>query len=276
MPEIRKLPVSDEEIRYDPRVDNLVTRHRALVKEKKQLEEDKASVEHKLSTLEHNSAIRERLRDEKILELEKQIKEQTDRHARELDENTLEINNRRLRQQVRDLAAELNSKREESRLEIKMDMLLAASEALQNTYTAPEEDIRGNMQAALRILLRAGGATIVDDNIGGETAYIGGKHRIMGIHQREQIPNTDGKVFYEIAPAVYYGNRLLLHGVVSEDKPIPHGVPRQQTAPRIAAPRPPQANVGMGGEEQSDKDMFGNIIQRPRPPHRRRPPRVRG
>ena len=69
----------------------------------------------------------------------------------------------RLRQQVRDLDAELAAKRELSRLEIRRDMLLAVGEVLQSVRrrNSPEEII-GDVVAGLRLAVRAGGAELLD------------------------------------------------------------------------------------------------------------------
>ena len=65
----------------------------------------------------------------------------------------------RLRQQVRERNAELAANREESRLEIRQDMLLAVGEVLQSVYKTPgSEAMAGTVAAGLTLALRAGGA----------------------------------------------------------------------------------------------------------------------
>ena len=63
----------------------------------------------------------------------------------------------RLRQQVRQRNAELAANREESRLEIRQDMLLAVGEVLQSLYSDDGVEAE-DVQAGLALALRAGGA----------------------------------------------------------------------------------------------------------------------
>ena len=67
----------------------------------------------------------------------------------QFDDNSTGREINRLKQQVRELDASLKSKREESRLEIKMDMLLAGGEVLQYVYTIPDEQLRKNIIGGL-------------------------------------------------------------------------------------------------------------------------------
>ena len=69
----------------------------------------------------------------------------------------------RLQQLVRDLAAELDSNREESRLEIRRDMLLVVGEVLQSVRRRDSlDDVVGDVEAGLRLALIAGGAELLD------------------------------------------------------------------------------------------------------------------
>lgn len=69
-----------------------------------------------------------------------------------------------LRQQVRERNAELDARREESRLEIRKDMLLAVGEVLQMVARRQGgiDDLAGNVEAGLRLALRAGGADLLE------------------------------------------------------------------------------------------------------------------
>ena len=69
-----------------------------------------------------------------------------------------------LRQQVRERNAELDARREESRLEIRKDMLLAVGEVLQMVTRRQGgiDDLAGNVEAGLRLALRAGGADLLE------------------------------------------------------------------------------------------------------------------
>lgn len=69
----------------------------------------------------------------------------------------------RLRQQVQTLDAELEAQRQESRLEIRQDMLLAVGEVLQSVYRRDSlEELAGNVEAGLTLALRAGGAELLE------------------------------------------------------------------------------------------------------------------
>lgn len=69
----------------------------------------------------------------------------------------------RLQQLVRDLAAELDSNREESRLEIRRDMLLIVGEVLQSVRRRDSlDEVVGDVEAGLRLALIAGGAELLD------------------------------------------------------------------------------------------------------------------
>ena len=65
----------------------------------------------------------------------------------------------RLRQQVRERNAELAANREESRLEVRRDMLLAVGEVLQSVSRSRDSGaLAGDVEAGLTLALRAGGA----------------------------------------------------------------------------------------------------------------------
>ena len=91
-------------------------------------------------------------------ELESQLRA----HAAKLERERRE--QERLRQQVRDLDAELRAKREASKLEIRRDMLLAVGEVLQwvTRYEGSVDKLAEGVEAGLRIALRAGEADLLD------------------------------------------------------------------------------------------------------------------
>lgn len=70
----------------------------------------------------------------------------------------------RLRQLSRDLTVELKAKREESRLEIRQDMLLAIGEVLQTVVrrqASSIDELAGNVEAGLTLALKAGDADLL-------------------------------------------------------------------------------------------------------------------
>ena len=82
-------------------------------------------------------------------------------HETQLQQERLE--QERLRRQVQALDAELEAQREESRLEIRQDMLLAVGEVLQSVYCRDRiEEMAGNVEAGLTLALRAGGAELLE------------------------------------------------------------------------------------------------------------------
>ena len=97
------------------------------------------------------------------------------RHAHEAELNSERREQERLRQQVRERNAELDAKREESRLEIRKDMLLAVGEVLQTVARrqGSVDDLAGNVEAGLRLALRAGGADLLDTAPEGKVAAPG-------------------------------------------------------------------------------------------------------
>ena len=94
---------------------------------------------------------------------EAELKELRTAHAAELERERQE--QERLRQQARDLDAELRAKRQESRLEIRKDMLLAIGEVLQIVarHNGSIDELSKNVEAGLTLALRAGGAELLDD-----------------------------------------------------------------------------------------------------------------
>ena len=78
----------------------------------------------------------------------------------------------RLRQQVRDLDAELRAKREESRLEIRKDMLLAIGEVLQIVarHNGSIDDLAKNVEAGLTPRVKGGRGRIAGYRTGRENA----------------------------------------------------------------------------------------------------------
>ena len=91
-----------------------------------------------------------------------ELESQRQAHTAELDRERRE--QERLRQQVRDLDAELRAKREASKLEIRRDMLLAVGEVLQwvARYEGSADKLAEGVEAGLRIALRAGEADLLD------------------------------------------------------------------------------------------------------------------
>ena len=82
-------------------------------------------------------------------------------HAKELERERRE--QERLRLQTRELSAELAANREESRLEARKDILLAVGEVLQSVRRRSSlENVIGDVEAGLRLALRAGGAELLD------------------------------------------------------------------------------------------------------------------
>ena len=121
----------------------------------------------------------------------------------------------RLRQQVRERNAELAANREESRLEIRQDMLLAVGEVLQSVHrrNGPGE-LAGNVAAGLTLALRAGGAEPLGTP--GETVAFDPE-----CHTADGNVPANGRVSV-IAPGVVYrggihGDRVLLKANVKHE-----------------------------------------------------------
>jgi hypothetical protein len=136
----------------------------------------------------------------------------------------------RLRQQVRERNAELASNREESRLEIRQDMLLAVGEVLQSVRRAASvEELAGNAEAGLTLALRAGGAEPLETP-GEQVAYDPGKHHLENYHLEKHdlekhhaeggLPGSS--LVRVVAPGVVYrggihGDRVLLKAHVKHE-----------------------------------------------------------
>ena len=126
----------------------------------------------------------------------------------------------RLRQQVRERNAELAANREESRLELRQDMLLAVGEVLQSVRRAgSSEELAGNVEAGLTIALRAGGAEPLETP-GARVAYDPEKHQLESRHMEGGLP--DSSPVTVVAPGVIYrggihGDRVLLKAHVRHE-----------------------------------------------------------
>ena len=104
---------------------------------------------------------RDRIAEERA-RIAEEMESQRQAHAAELERERRE--QEQLRQQVRERNAELDARREESRLEIRKDMLLAVGEVLQTVARRQGsiDELAGNVEAGLRLALRAGGADLLD------------------------------------------------------------------------------------------------------------------
>ena len=121
----------------------------------------------------------------------------------------------RLRQQVQTLDAELDAQREESRLEIRQDMLLAVGEVLQSVYRRDSvEEMAGNVEAGLTLALRAGGAELLEKP-GDMVRYNPQRHQA-----KEDVPESG--IVKVLAPGVIvrggvHGDRVLLKAHVKHE-----------------------------------------------------------
>ena len=121
----------------------------------------------------------------------------------------------RLRQQVQTLDAELDAQREESRLEIRQDMLLAVGEVLQSVYRRDSaEELAGNVEAGLALALRAGGAELLETP-GEMVRYNPQQHQA-----KEDVPES--AIVKVLAPGVIvrggaHGDRILLKAHVKHE-----------------------------------------------------------
>ncbi len=121
----------------------------------------------------------------------------------------------RLRQQVRERNAELTANREESRLELRQDMLLAVGEILQSVCRSDDSRATENsVVAGLALALKAGGA----EQLGtpGEVVEFNPEHHQVGTSVPER-----GRVKV-VAPGVVYrgelhGDRVLLKAQVKHE-----------------------------------------------------------
>ncbi len=109
---------------------------------------------------------REAQRAEYDNRLEQQLARERKNHAdkQEAQRAEYEAELERWRQQVRERNAELESNREESRLEIRQDMLQAIGETLQTVAgrQGSVDELARNVEAGLILALRAGGADLLD------------------------------------------------------------------------------------------------------------------
>ena len=121
----------------------------------------------------------------------------------------------RLRQQVQALDAELDTRREESRLEIRQDMLLAVGEVLQSVYRRDRvEEMAGNVEAGLTLALRAGGAELLEKP-GEIVRYNPQRHQA-----KDDLPES--VIVRVLAPGVIvhggmHGDRVLLKAHVKNE-----------------------------------------------------------
>ena len=121
----------------------------------------------------------------------------------------------RLSQQIQERNAELDSRREESRLEIRQDMLLAVGEVLQSLCLRYDlEGTVGDIEAGLALALRAGGAELLE-NAGASISFQ------PRVHETEQeLP--DSAPVKVLAPGVIvrngiHGDRVLLKAQVKHE-----------------------------------------------------------
>ena len=121
----------------------------------------------------------------------------------------------RLRQQIQALDSELNARREESRLEVRQDMLLAVGEVLQSAYLSQAaEGSSTNVEAGLTIALRAGGADLLE-NPGEMVRYKPQWHQA-----KDNLPES--ATVRVLAPGVIvrggvHGDRVLLKAHVTHE-----------------------------------------------------------
>ena len=145
-------------------------------------------------------------------ELKKTHEDQLEQERREQE---------RLRQQVRERNAELAANREESRLELRQDMLLAIGEVLQSVNSRPErEGLARDVAAGLLLALRAGGAEPLGAT-GERVPYNPEVHSNQEEHSSSENIQKSGTVKI-IAPGVIYrggvhGDRILLKALVKHE-----------------------------------------------------------
>ena len=139
------------------------------------------------------------------------VEELKETHEAQLEHERQEQD--RLRQQVRERNAELAANREESRLELRQDMLLAVGEVLQSVSRGGEAgELAVNTAAGLTLALRAGGAEPLGTS--GERALYDPEHHQLENHQAHGGLNDSGTVTV-VAPGVIFrggihGDRVLL------------------------------------------------------------------
>ena len=152
-----------------------------------------------------------RVAQEEIANKDREIADLRRAHEEQLEQERKE--QERLRQQVRQRNADLAARREESRLEIRRDMLLAIGEVLQLARLGVScNETIGNVEAGLRLALRAGGAEVLESAPGGYDA---------GLHSSEEelANSTPVRV---VAPGIVVrgetdGDLVLLKAKVSRE-----------------------------------------------------------
>ena len=144
---------------------------------------------------------------------DQEIAEQLESHEAQLEQEREE--QERLRLQVRERNAELAANREESRLELRQDMLLAVGEVLQSVHRRNGSgESAGDVAAGLALALRAGGAE-----------PLGTPGKVVEfdpeLHQAEKGA-PDHSLVRVVAPGVVYrggihGDRVLLKAQVKHE-----------------------------------------------------------
>ena len=142
-----------------------------------------------------------------------QVKDLEQTHEAQIQQERQE--QQRLRRQMQALDAELDARREESRLEIRQDMLLAVGEVLQSVCLRDSvEELAGDVEAGLTLALRAGGADLLETP-GALVNYEPQRHQAKG----DLPPSAMVKV---LAPGVIvrggvHGDRVLLKAHVKHE-----------------------------------------------------------
>ena len=125
----------------------------------------------------------------------------------------------RLRQQVRERNAELAANREESRLEVRQDMLLAIGEVLQsvNDSDAPGE-LAASVQAGLNLALRAGGAEPLESP-GERAEYDPEIHFLVNENNKnENNENEDSGGLAKSSPVTVVAPGVIVRGETNGDR----------------------------------------------------------
>lgn len=128
----------------------------------------------------------------------------------------------RLRQQVRERNAELAANREESRLEIRQDTLLAVGEVLQSVSSSKDSgELAGSVLAGLTLALRAGGAELLEAP-GQLVKYDTEIHLLVSDINEHEEGLSDSDPVVVVAPGVVVrsgtlGDRILLKAQVRRE-----------------------------------------------------------
>ena len=128
----------------------------------------------------------------------------------------------RLRQQVRERNAELAANREESRLEIRQDMLLAVGEVIQSVSSGGDSgEMAAGVQAGLNLALRAGGAEPLEAQ-GKRVGYDPEIHSLVNENNEDAGGLADSSPVMVVAPGVVVrgetsGDRILLKAQVRHE-----------------------------------------------------------